>query len=102
LIAYCFFSVLNTNFLARVLYGFFSVKKTFHVVVAFEQVACARLPLHRLEAAKDIPIRVQNECQGARMAVASTVKVFSAEIIGASSLQKHKLLLAELVKEQKR
>jgi hypothetical protein len=61
-----------------------------------------RLPFQRREAAKDIPACVQSRRQCVRVAVASPVKAFCAEIIAASSPWKHNPLPVELVEERQK
>jgi hypothetical protein len=75
-------------------------KKTLQAAVAFP-LPTPRLPLQRREAAKDIPVRVQDERQRVRAPVAPPVKVSRAETVAASAPQKHKPLPAELVEERR-
>jgi hypothetical protein len=59
-----------------------------------------RLPLHRREAAENIPVHVRNQCQSIRVAVAVAVDFGDAETIAAASPQQFKTLHAELFKKQ--
>jgi hypothetical protein len=71
------------------------------LVLAF-LIPLARLPKQRCESVKDIPVRVQNEHQCVRVAVASVLKTFRAETVVISSPQKHKPFPVELVEKRRK
>jgi hypothetical protein len=58
-----------------------------------------RFPLHRSEAAEDIPFRVQNHSQSVCVTVTSAVKVFRRKPIATSPPQKFKMLSPELCED---
>jgi hypothetical protein len=62
-------------------------------------VASVGVPLHRSEAAEDVPIRVQNQSESVRVSVAAAVKVARTETIAAAPPQKSKFLFSELREE---
>jgi hypothetical protein len=96
-IADCFCAAFSANLLAGTSCRFFQRENK-----TLPAVAALRLLVQRREAAKDIPASVTNEGYRIRTAVASPVKISSAETVAASAPQKRKLLPAELVEKQRK
>jgi hypothetical protein len=79
-----------------VLWIFQREKKSLQAIATI--VIATRLPLQRREAAKDIPVCVQNGLRCVHMSLASPLKDSRAETFAGSSPQKLKPLPVELVK----
>jgi hypothetical protein len=74
------------------------------VAVAFIPVLSvpfARLPLHRREAAENVPVCVRDQIQSVRAPVAAAVKFLGAETVAAVSSQQIEALRPELCKQQR-
>jgi hypothetical protein len=74
-------------------------KETLLTRVGLGAIPGWRPPLHRSEAAEDVPFRVQNQSQCVRVPVAVVVKVTHTETIAAAAPQKGKLFFLEILKE---
>jgi hypothetical protein len=74
--------------------------KTLQTVAALPLIPpCGRLPLHRREAAENIPVCVQNERQSVRAAVAAGVELPSGETVAAVPPQQIETLHTEFFKQ---